>query len=124
MLFFDLRFCFRLQVGRDVEGLPDGFDRSDIKKALELFCDTYDENDTQEQWFARIKEIAASLGYAPETKLYRQSPDSYRGHVGDISMFIRVALTGSTNSPDMYEIMQILGRGESLSRISGFAAGI
>lgn len=106
------------------EGLPDGFDRSDIKKALELFCDTYDENDTQEQWFARIKEIAASLGYAPETKLYRQSPDSYRGHVGDISMFIRVALTGSTNSPDMYEIMQILGRGESLSRISGFAAGI
>lgn len=106
------------------EGLPDGFDRSDIKKALEMFCDTYDENDTQEQWFARIKEIAASLGYAPETKLYRQSPDSYRGHVGDISMFIRVALTGSTNSPDMYEIMQILGRGESLSRISGFAAGI
>ncbi len=106
------------------EGLPDGFDRSDIKKALELFCDTYDENDTQEQWFARIKEIAASLGYAPETKLYKQSPDSYRGHVGDISMFIRVALTGSTNSPDMYEIMQILGRGESLSRISGFAAGI
>ena len=87
------------------EGLPDGFDRSDIKKALELFCDTYDENDTQEQWFARIKEIAASLGYAPETKLYKQSPDSYRGHVGDISMFIRVALTGSTNSPDMYEIM-------------------
>ena len=106
------------------EGLPDGFDRSDIKKALELFCDTYNENDTQEQWFARIKEIAASLGYAPETKLYKQSPDSYRGHVGDISMFIRVALTGSTNSPDMYEIMQILGRGESLSRISGFAAGI
>ena len=106
------------------EGLPDGFDRSDIKKALEMFCDTYDENDTQEQWFARIKEIAASLGYAPETKLYKQSPDSYRGHVGDISMFIRVALTGSTNSPDMYEIMQILGRGESLSRISGFAAGI
>lgn len=106
------------------EGLPDGFDRSDIKKALELFCDTYDENDTQEQWFARIKEIAASLGYAPETKLYKQSPDSYRGHVGDISMFIRVALTGSTNSPDMYEIMKILGRGESLSRISGFAAGI
>ena len=45
------------------EGLPDGFDRSDIKKALEMFCDTYDENDTQEQWFARIKEIAASLGY-------------------------------------------------------------
>ena len=44
------------------EGLPDGFDRSDIKKALEMFCDTYDENDTQEQWFARIKEIAASLG--------------------------------------------------------------
>ena len=106
------------------EGLPDGFDRSDIKKALEMFCDTYDENDTQEQWFARIKEIAASLGYAPETKLYKQSPDSYRGHVGDISMFIRVALAGSTNSPDMYEIMQILGRGESLSRISGFAAGI
>ena len=64
------------------------------------------------------KAVAAALGYAPEVKLYKQSPERYPGHVGDVSMFVRIALTGRSSSPDMYEIMQILGRERTLARLN------
>ena len=86
------------------EPMPQGFDASLVKKALSLFCETYDEHDTQEQWFAKVKAVASALGFAPEVKQYKQSPESYPGHVGDVSMFLRIALTGRSSSPDMYEI--------------------
>ena len=101
------------------EPMPQGFDASLVKKALSLFCETYDEHDTQEQWFAKVKAVASALGFAPEVKQYKQSPESYPGHVGDVSMFLRIALTGRSSSPDMYEIMQILGRERTLARLNG-----
>ncbi|MDD4773882.1 MAG: glutamate--tRNA ligase [Eubacteriales bacterium] len=97
---------------------PGEFDRSDIKKALELFIETYDEADDSVQWFSKIKSIADTIGYAPETKLYKKNPDAYKGHVGDISMFIRIAVTGRLNSPDLYEVMHILGRHRTIERIN------
>ena len=100
------------------EPMPQGFASADVKKALALFCETYDENDTQEQWFDKLKAVAAALGYAPEVKLYKQSPERYPGHVGDVSMFVRIALIGRSSSPDMYEIMQILGRERTLARLN------
>lgn len=96
---------------------PEGFDREDIKKALSLFADRYDENDDVNAWFEKVKNIAQELGFCPETKLYKQNPEAYKGHVGDVSMFIRIALTGKTNSPDMFEVMKIMGREKSLNRI-------
>ena len=101
------------------EPMPQGFDASLVKKALSLFCETYDEHDTQEQWFAKVKAVASALGFAPEVKQYKQSPESYPGPVGDVSMFLRIALTGRSSSPDMYEIMQILGRERTLARLNG-----
>ena len=86
-------------------------------KALETFTETYDENDTQEEWFEKCKDIAEKLGYARETKLYRKNPELYRGHVGDVAAFLRIAVTGRQNSPDLYEVMKILGRERTLSRI-------
>ena len=47
-----------------------------------------------------------------EVKEYKKNPDNYPGHVGDVSMVLRVALTGRQNTPDMYEIMKILGKEE------------
>ena len=103
---------------------PDTFDKEDIKKALTMFVETYNENDDANEWFAKLKVIAESLGFAPETKLYKKNPDDYKGHVGDISMFVRIALTGKTNSPDMYEVMNILGKERSLARINNAIANI
>ena len=61
--------------------------------------------------------LAEEFGYAREVKEYKANPDSYKGHVGDISTVIRVKLTGRSNTPDLYEIMQVLGKEELLKRI-------
>ena len=64
-----------------------------------------------------VKEISADLGFAAELKQYKLSPESYKGHVGDVSTFIRIAITGKTNSPDLWEIMQIIGYDRSIARL-------
>ena len=86
-------------------------DKEDINKILKLYIDKYyNENDDKQAWFDRIKELAGELGYAKEVKEYKANPDAYKAHVGDVSTVLRVALTGRTNTPDMYEIMQVLGK--------------
>ena len=86
-------------------------EKEDINKILELYINNYyDENDDKKQWFDKIKELSGELGYAKEVKEYKANPDSYKAHVGDVSTVLRVALTGRTNTPDMYEIMQVLGK--------------
>ena len=86
-------------------------DKEDIKKILTLYVEKYyDEKDDKQTWFDKIKELAGEMGYAKEVKEFKANPDQYKAHVGDVSTVLRVALTGRTNTPDMYEIMQILGK--------------
>ena len=86
-------------------------DKEDIHKILDLYMKNYyDENDDKQQWFDKIKELSGKLGYAKEVKEYKANPEIYKAHVGDVSTVLRVALTGRTNTPDMYEIMQVLGK--------------
>lgn len=103
-----------------VDEIPEKFDRNDVKTALTEYTDIYDENDDQTAWFDKIKALAAKLGYAPETKLWKKNPGEYKGHVGDISMFLRIAVTGKASSPDMYEVMKILGHDRVVSRIKAY----
>ena len=65
-----------------------------------------------------MKDLAEKLGYAREVKEYKANPENYKGHVGDISTVIRITLTGRANTPDLYEIMQVLGEKEVLERLS------
>ena len=91
-------------------------DRGEIKKILELYISKYyNENDDQTTWFGKIKDLAEELGYAREVKEYKQEPEKWPGHVGDISTVLRVAITKRRNTPDLYEIMQVLGT-ESVKR--------
>ena len=91
-------------------------EKEDVDKVLNLYMEKYyDENDDKQQWFDKIKELAGELGYAKEVKEYKANPDAYKAHVGDVSTVLRVALTGRTNTPDMYEIMQVLGK-ESIEK--------
>ena len=86
-------------------------DKESIKKILNLYIEKYyNENDDKQTWFNKIKELAEEMGYAKEVKEYKANPDKYKAHVGDVSTVLRVALTARTNTPDMYEIMQILGK--------------
>ncbi len=101
-----------------IDQYPDNFDKDDIKNTLISFVNTYDEQDDMNVWFEKVKEIANSLGYASDMKAYKASPESFKGSVADISMFIRVAVTGKMNSPDLYTVMQIIGKEKTLSRIN------
>ena len=85
-------------------------DKNEIEKILNLYIEKYyDENDDKQVWFDKIKELSGELGYAKEVKEFKENPGKYKAHVGDVSTVLRVALTSRTNTPDMYEIMKILG---------------
>lgn len=90
---------------------------SDVKKILEEYAAVYDADDDSGQWFERIKALSDKLGYAANMKDYKKNPDAYRGSVADVSMVIRVAVTGRQNSPDMYDVMQVLGKEKVLERL-------
>ena len=91
-------------------------DKEEIKKILSTYLEKYfNSNDDKQTWFDKIKDLAEELGYAREVKMYKQEPEKWPGHVGDISTVIRVSLTGRRNTPDLYEIMQVLGE-ESIKR--------
>jgi glutamyl-tRNA synthetase len=93
-------------------------DKDEIEKIVKLYFEKYyNENDDKQVWFDKMKDLAEELGYAREVKEYKANPEAYKGHVGDISTVIRVKLTGRSNTPDLYEIMKVLGKEELLKRI-------
>lgn len=108
--FFDELFAV-------VSPLPENVPVNDAETVLREYRNHYDEADDQTVWFEKITALAVSLGYAAKPKEYRQAPERYKGHVGDISAVLRVAVTGRANSPDLYCVMKILGRRRVLERI-------
>ena len=99
------------------DSIPDSFSREDVKAVLAGFLDSYDEGDDMNVWFEKIKRIAAALGYAADMKEYKADPQAFKGSVADVSMFIRVAVTGKMNSPDLYTVMHILGKERTEARL-------
>lgn len=93
-------------------------DKEEISKIVTSYITKhFDINDDKETWFNKMKDLAEEFGYARETKEFKQNPESYKGHVGDISTVIRICLTGRANTPDMYEIMQVLGEESVMKRL-------
>ena len=91
-------------------------DKEVIQKILTTyFAKYYDENADKQVWFDKIKALAEELGFASDVKAYKQEPEKWPGHVGDVSTVLRVALTARRNTPDMYEIMKVLGK-ESIEK--------
>ena len=94
-------------------------DKSEIEKITKLYIEKYfDINDDKKTWFNKMKDLAEEVGYAREVKMYKTEPEKWPGHVGDISTVIRVSLTGRQNTPDLYEIMQVLGKETIIDRLS------
>jgi len=100
------------------------FDKADIKATLTAFKETFDAADDMNTWFGKIQQIGETLGYTADMKAYKANPEAYKGNVGDISMFLRVAVTGKLNSPDMYAVMQILGKDKMFARIDSMLAAL
>lgn len=88
-----------------------------IKKSLEAYKEAYNENDTKDEWFARMKEVAEELGFCTNMKEYKAEPEKYVGSIADFSSIVRMAVTNRKNTPDIYSIMQLLGKDITISRM-------
>ena len=93
------------------------FDKAVIRSALTKFLERFNFQDDANTWFDKVKEITTELGFTTDMKAYKADPSAYPGTVADISTFLRLAVTGKTNSPDLYTVMQILGYDATVSRI-------
>ncbi len=96
---------------------PESFSRETIAAALQKFISTFDYADDSAVWFDKVKTITTELGFTTDMKAYKADPAAFPGTVADVSAFIRLAVTGKTNSPDLYTVMQILGYDRTVERI-------
>ena len=97
--------------------IPEKINPQDAADALKAYKEVYSAEDDKQEWFNKIKSICEPLGFASETKAYKQNPEAYKGSAGDISTIIRVAITGRQNTPDLCSIMQVLGTEKCIERI-------
>ena len=94
------------------------FDKSVVIDALNRFLAKFDIADDANTWFEKVKEITEDMGFTSDMKAYKADPTAFPGTVADISTFVRQAVTGKTNSPDLYSVMQILGYEKTVARIN------
>lgn len=97
--------------------LPENITKEDAAAVLEAYSKVFDINDDKDTWFAKIKELCEPLGFTPNVKEFKKNPDAYKGHVGDISTIIRIAVTSRRNTPDLHAIMTLLGEEEVRARL-------
>ena len=96
---------------------PEKFDKAVVRDVLERFLGIYDAADDSAVWFEKVKALTNEIGFTTDMKAYKADPDAFPGTVADVSNFLRIAITGKTNSPDLYTVMQILGTDRSTQRI-------
>lgn len=108
--FYDNYFVIREQIPEEVSD-------DDAKEILTRYEAGYNHSDDQSEWFNKIREIAVDMGYAAKPKDYKKHPEEYKGHVGHVSTVIRLAITGRSQSPDVWAIQQILGEERTRARI-------
>ena len=89
--------------------MPENITKDMAKEILEAYLKEFNPDDDKQQWFDRIKALCEPLGYTPNVKEYKKTPEAFKGHVGDVSTVIRLAVTGRRNTPDLYAIMSLLG---------------
>lgn len=105
---------FALETKEEFESI---FSLEEQKEIQTKFFEILAEGDAKEVWFEKFQALVLSFSCAPDLKSYKQEPEKYRGHIGDIAMIIRVALTKRKNTPDLYEMIQVMGLGRIKSRL-------
>ena len=100
------------------------FDKAVVIDALNRFLAAFDINDDANTWFEKVKTITTDMGFTADMKAYKADPTAFPGTVADISTFVRQAVTGKTNSPDLYSVMKILGYDRTVARINAAIADL
>lgn len=98
--------------------LPENIQKEDARAILEKYAEIYDEADDKDAWFSKIKDMCEPLGFTPNVKEFKKNPEAFKGHVGDVSTVIRLAVTGRKNTPDLCSIMKLLGKETVTARIN------
>lgn len=106
------------------DALPENIPAAEAAAILEDYLATYDHTDDNETWFGKIRTITEERGYAVRPKDYKKNPDAYKGHVGDVSTVVRLAITGRRNSPDIWAIQQVLGEEKTIARVKQMIAAL
>lgn len=106
------------------DALPENIPAEEAAAILEDYLATYDHSDDNETWFGKIRTITEERGYAVRPKDYKKNPDAYKGHVGDVSTVVRLAITGRRNSPDIWAIQQVLGEEKTIARVKRMIASL
>ena len=94
------------------------FDKDTVNTVLNSFAQVYDPADDNSTWFAKVKAIAPKVGFAAEMSEYKANPEAFKGNVSDVAEILRIAVTGSPNSPDLCTVMGILGKERSTNRLN------
>lgn len=102
--------------------LPEHITKADAAKILKDYAAVYSAADDKDAWFEKIKALCAPNGFTPNVKEYKANPDAFKGHVGDVSTVIRIAVTGRQNTPDLCTILQLLGEDTVQARLADAAA--
>ena len=87
-------------------------------KVIEEYIKVVNLDDDKDAWFGRMKDVCPLVGCTPNVKEYKAEPEKFEGHVGDVSTIIRVALTGRTNTPDLFAITALLGEDTVKARLN------
>ncbi|MBE6795568.1 MAG: glutamate--tRNA ligase [Ruminococcaceae bacterium] len=98
--------------------LPENIQKEDAKAILESYLKVYSTEDDKDVWFSKIKDLCEPLGFTPNVKEYKKNPELFKGHVGDVSTVIRLAVTSRKNTPDLCSIMSLLGKEKIEARIN------
>ena len=103
----------------EVDQLSENVIKEDVQKILDMFLDSYNDDDAT-VWFDKIKKVGESLGYTSDYKAFKEDPSKFKGKVGDVAMVLRIALTKKSKTPDLYQVMHVLGREKVEERLRKF----
>lgn len=113
--FFDVKFSLDEEV---LDNLLSEINVEDVKSVVSSFLDSYKETDSKDNWLAMMRKIVTDNGYAESAKAFKIEPTKYKGHLGDVARIFRVLLTNRMQTPDLYEIMQVMGKGRIMKRLT------
>ncbi|MBU3182028.1 glutamate--tRNA ligase [Clostridium psychrophilum] len=112
--FFDDLYKSSLESGLN---FPDHIPIKQVEKVLTSYLDVYNYSDDNDTWFATLKKLSLELGYAKNARTYKKNPDLFVGQLSDVATIVRVALTNRTQTQDLHEVMQVMGKKRVIERL-------
>lgn len=94
--------------------------KADVSAIITAFLNTYNPHDDQDTWFEKLKQLGSEIGFTPDTREFRKNPSAFKGSVAEVAMVLRVALTGRNRSPNLHDVMRVMGQDRVVARLKSF----